>query len=159
MKESIIDVLMFLFEHYVDDEQIDAANREALQDELVAAGFGNTQVRRAFDWLEELAGAEAPQAIVSRGDTMRIYTRDEQARLGSEGIGFLHFLEQQRVLTPTTREQVIERACALDGHDIDLDDLKWVVLMVVFNQPDDDGDRDLAWVEELVYDERPFVLH
>ncbi len=158
MKESIIDVLMFLFEHYQDDEQIDAANRDVLQDELVAAGFGNRQVRRAFDWLEELADMEAPRPLVARSDTMRIYTRDEQARLGRDGIGFLHFLEQNRVLSAATREQVIERACALDGHDIDLDDLKWVVLMVVFNQPDE-PERDLAWVEELVYDERPFVLH
>ncbi len=33
------------------------------------------------------------------------------------------------------RELVLDRAMALDQDELDLDDLKWVVLMVLFNQP------------------------
>jgi Smg protein len=39
---------------------------------------------------------------------------------------------------------------ALEDDDIDLDQLKWVVLMVLFNQPGHES--AYAWMEDLVID-------
>ncbi len=47
--------------------------------------------------------------------------------------GILLFLEQIQVLNLETREMVIERVLALDTAEFDLEDLKWVILMVLFN--------------------------
>ena len=46
---------------------------------------------------------------------------------------------------------------ALNEEEIDLEQLKWVVLMVLFNQPD----RELAYsdLEDLVFEETPPYLH
>ena len=158
MKENVLDVLMYLFENYIDEDQIAEPDRENLETELVEAGFGGTEVSKAFDWLESLATLEhMPRPSRMKKQSHRIYTVDEQQRLGSEGIGFLLFLEQNGILSDDAREQVLEHAHALDLEQIDMDQLKWVVLMVLFNQKDQA--TNLSWLEDLIYDEVPVQLH
>jgi Smg protein len=46
---------------------------------------------------------------------------------------------------------------ALEADDIGLEQMKWVVLMVLFSQP---GQEDaFERMEDLVYEERPELLH
>ncbi|HHJ18214.1 MAG TPA: DUF494 domain-containing protein [Gammaproteobacteria bacterium] len=158
MKEGIIDVLMFLLENYVDDGIPVEPDWNNLEDQLIEAGFGNFEVNKAFDWLEDLSRLEPVKSDAAFSRSMRVYRPEEAERLGREGMGLLYFLEQNGVLSNLTREQVIERVLALDSTHLDLDQLKWVVLMVLFNQPHEGG-TDLAWLEELVYDERPINMH
>ncbi len=159
MKENVLDVLMYLFEHYIDEDQITEPDRADLETRLVEAGFGNTEVSKAFDWLESLAALDSNPLLDGQKlqDSQRIYSELENSRLGAEGIGFLLFLEQNGILKPEAREQVLEHVLALDIDTIDLDQLKWVVLMVLFNQKDQA--TNLAWLEDLVYDEGPVELH
>ena len=51
------------------------------------------------------------------------------------------------------REVVIDRAMALDQDEVDLDDLKWVVLMVLFNQPG--AEAAFAWMESQMFGDDP----
>ena len=46
---------------------------------------------------------------------------------------------------------VIDRLCALDKPFILLEDLKWVVLMVLFNVPG--SEQAYAQMEDLIFDE------
>ncbi len=157
-KESVLDVLMYLFEHYIDEDQSAEPDRDDLEDRLITAGFHGLQVSRAFDWLEELASGQLPESDKEKSSSTRIYTADEINRLSTKGIGSLIFLEKNDILTPVTREQVIERIMALDSDAVSAEELRWVVLMVLFNQSEDDS-ANLAWLEELVYDERPLLPH
>jgi Smg protein len=158
MKENIFDVLMYLFEHYIEEDPHTEPNRNDLEGHLLEVGFGNTEVSRAFDWLEDLAQLKTSGHNSSQSDSMRVYRDDELSQLTTEGVGFLHFLEQSDVLTPAIREQIIDRAQALDSHPVHIDQLKWVVLMVLFNQPHDEP-ADLTWLEDLVYDDQGLTLH
>jgi Smg protein len=81
---------------------------------------------------------------------VRIYTGDEMGRLDTRCRGFLIFLEQVGVLDGLSRELVIDRVMALEDEEMDLDQLKWVVLMVLFNQPG--RESAYAWMEDLVID-------
>lgn len=47
----------------------------------------------------------------------------------------LAILEQVKVLNVETREMVIDRVMELDEPALILEDLKWVILMVLFNAP------------------------
>lgn len=159
MKESVLDVLMYLFDHYFDDDEVDVeSDRESLQLDLVDAGFPEAEIHKAFVWLEGLAG----EPEVCTGDnreslSMRIYSSDEAGRLDAECRGFLLFLEQVKVLDATTRELVVDRVMALESEAIDLEQLKWVVLMVLFNQP---GQETMfSWMEEFVFDREACRLH
>ena len=55
MKETILDVLLYLFENYFYDDPDAVRDRDSLQAGLIQAGFTPTEVSKAFDWLDELA--------------------------------------------------------------------------------------------------------
>lgn len=137
MNESVLDVLMYLFEHTMDEESDEEPDRAELERHLVEAGFARPEIDRALGWLDRLM-SEAP--LTSRGGdsaAQRIYAPEERKRLDTEAHGFLLHLEQNGLLTAGTRELVLDRVMELDAEEIDLDQLRWVVLMVLFNQPDD----------------------
>ncbi len=71
--------------------------------------------------------------------------------------GFLLFLEQIQVLNLETREMVIDRVMALDNAEFDLEDLKWVVLMVLFNIPG--YESAYQQMEELLFEVNEGYLH
>ena len=54
MKETVLDVLMYLFETFVDSEDDPEPDRLELRDELSRAGFGDGEIDRALDWLDGL---------------------------------------------------------------------------------------------------------
>jgi Smg protein len=152
MKESVLDVLMYLFEHYLDEETEVDSDQESLRGELVRAGFPDAEIGKAFAWLEGLTSEheEGGAIEVARVGSVRIYTGDEMGRLDTRCRGFLIFLEQVGVLDGLSRELVIDRVMALEDEEMDLDQLKWVVLMVLFNQPG--RESAYAWMEDLVID-------
>jgi Smg protein len=157
MKETILDVLLFLFENYFYDDPDAVRDRDSLQHGLIQAGFSPAEISKAFDWLEELAN-QRPASDEARADgPVRIYVEAELDRLDRDCLGFLMFLEQHGVLDADRRELVIDRAMALDQEEVDLDDLKWVVLMVLFNQPG--AEAAFAWMETQMFGDDPEPIH
>ena len=157
MKENVFDVLMYLFEnYYMDEDQGLAADRDVVHQELSQAGFPSREIDRAFLWMEGLASDDLAQAKPTER-SMRLYSSDESNRIDVESRGFLMFLEQMGVLSPANRERAIEQAMALESEDFDLDQMKWVILMVLFNQPE--GDDAYALIEDLVFDGSQRKLH
>ena len=163
MKESILDVLLYLFEHFFYEDPDAVRDRDSLQNgrihnQLAQAGFSQTEIGKAFDWLDELARqrpASSGQARVA--GPVRMYVEQELAKLDRESVGFLMFLEQQGILDAGQRELVLDRVMALDQDELDLDDLKWVVLMVLFNQPG--AEAAYAWMENQMFDGEPEPVH
>ena len=159
MKQTVIDILIYLFEHYFDDEMVIDSDRDRLQSELRSAGFDAVQVSRAFEWLQGLATQEEDITYgdVDGSGSNRILTTDERLKLDVECQGFLVYLEQVDVLDPRSRELVIERVMALRSEEIDIEQLKWIILMVLFNLPG--REESFLWMEDLVLDEATDVLH
>lgn len=163
MKESILDVLLYLFEHYFAEDAVPPmGDRETLQNgalftELNEAGFSEVEIHKAFDWLDALAN-QRPVAGEPRihGPT-RVFSAAESERLDIECRGFLLFLEQHGILDPAQRELVLDRAMALDQDELDLEDLKWVVLLVLFNQPG--SEAAYAWMETQMFLDEPEPVH
>ncbi len=155
----MFDVLMYLFENYMDDDVALDANQETLQVELVGAGFAHDEITKAFDWLDFIArhSASAMLQHAPHRHAIRVYNSEEQKVLDVKCRGFVLYLEQVGILDPVNRELVIDRAMALDMPDFDLDRLKWVVLMVLLNQPGQE--TRLAWLEDFVLENFPQQLH
>jgi len=157
MKENVFDVLMYLFEnYYMDDDGAVTPDRDIVQQELSQAGFPALQIDRAFQWMEGLSGEGNPPSMQAER-SMRLFANHEMDRLDTSCRGFILFLEQMGVLTPASRELAIDRAMALESEDFDLDQLKWVILMVLFNQPGQEA--AYTWVEDLVFDDIVNCLH
>ncbi len=154
MKENVFDVLLYLFENYMDEDPERMPDPDSLRNELVAAGFPERDIDKAFSWLESLT---CGQPIQTTMPTFRVYAPEEQAKLNQECRGLLLFLEQTGILTPSNRELVIDRAMALSAEELTLENLKWIVLMVLFSQPDQEA--AFARMEDLVYGTTPVALH
>jgi len=157
MKQEVFDILLYLFENYIyEDEDLDP---DEIEKELQSAGFNEQTIGKAFDWLDGLSSASEGKhaSILAHKQAIRIYTLEEMRHLDTECRGFLLFLEQMGVLDHISRETVIDRAMALDSDEMDLAQLKWVVLMVIFNQPG--GEAAAAWMEDIVIDQMATQLH
>ncbi len=156
MKETVLDVLMYLFESFVDSEEEPEPNRNELKGELERAGFGDREIERALDWLDGL-NSTAVTSTAPQSAAMRIFDRFEQERLDAAARGYLLHLEQIGILLPVQRELVIDRLLALDSEEIDTEQIKWVVMMVLFSQP---GQKEAyAQMEDLVFAEDSGWLH
>ncbi|MFQ5549044.1 MAG: DUF494 family protein [Woeseia sp.] len=158
MKENVLDVLMYLFETYVDAEEEPEPDQNELRDELFRAGFGDAEIDRALDWLDGLAENHDGQTCnPETAHGTRIYNDVEQSRLDANSRGFITYLEQIGILSPPQREILIDRLLALETPDIDVEQIKWVVLMVLFSQPG----QELAYarMEDLVFEESAGAVH
>ncbi len=148
MKETVLDVLMYLFENYQHGEFSDTDNQDTLRDELTAAGFPLDEVDHAFTWLDGLSEQRQLPLDLSVGRSLRVYAREELAKLSPECRGFLLNLEQLGILDSVNREVVIDRLMAFND-EIDLERVKWVCLLVLINRPE--AEEAFEHVEDLVY--------
>ncbi|ARR43071.1 hypothetical protein CAY59_00815 [Vibrio campbellii] len=158
----MMDILMYLFETYIHSDAELQVEQDELEDELLRAGFQQKDIYKALVWLEELAALQqsdehsAISTCIASAST-RIYTASEMQRLDLECRGFLLFLEQIHVLTTETREMVIDRVMGLETNEFELEDLKWIILMVLFNVPGNENAYTL--MEELLYTKEQGILH
>lgn len=159
MKENVIDVLMFLFDNYLSFEEGVSTDEATITSELEEAGFETQEITKAFDWLEGLAGIRALPAAPTPTVTpsLRVYTTDEQAKLSTACRGFLLGLEQAGILDPLSREIIIDRAMAIETETLRLQPFKRIVGLIMVNRTH--REEILAWLEDLIYDDVPQILH
>jgi Smg protein len=155
----MFEILMYLFENYMDGSVALNADSDTIVSELELAGFNRGEIGRALDWLEGLSRVQenvkaGPQ---STPHAIRYYAPEECERIGLEGRGFLLYLEQLSILDPMTREVVIDRLMALDNREVDLGGIKWVVLIALFNQPDKKS--ALSLLQDMILSDAFDVLH
>ena len=159
--ETMFEVLVFVYENYWRGDA--CPELEQLGRKLSAAGFEVDDIQQALSWLDGLNLASHNTELIDisqsarthhteSAHSLRVYSVAEQDHLGAECLGFINFLESADVLSPHMREIVMDRAMAIPGNPIHLDDLKIIVLMVYWSiglEPDalvldelcDDADR------------------
>lgn len=158
MNENVFDILVYLFENYADGEMELGFDQELVKQELNSVGFPRSDIKKAFVWLEDLAlsGENDIEHPTPSDLSTRIYNSHELKKLGVDARGFLCFLEQVNVLNSCSRELVIERVMAFEG-ELDLEQLKWITLLVLFNHSAEDDALDM--LEDLVYNQAINTLH
>lgn len=155
----MFEVLMYLFENYMDGSVALNADQDTIVSELEQAGFLRSEIGRALDWLD---GLNRVQETVQAGpvltsNAIRHYAPEECERLGMEGRGFLLYLEQISIMDAMTREIVIDRIMALDHREVDIGGIKWVVLIALFNQPDKKS--ALSLLQDMILSDAFDILH
>ncbi|MCC6302264.1 MAG: DUF494 domain-containing protein [Gammaproteobacteria bacterium] len=157
MKENTFDVLMYLFEHCLDEDRSIEQDESALKGMLRSAGFAQTEINKAFHWLENLAQPYDGVGANTAAGVLRVYASPETAKLDRECRGFLLALEAHEIIDASTRETIIERAMALELDEFNLERFKWIVMMVLANQPE----RELAhlWLETVIFDRNSGYMH
>jgi Smg protein len=157
VKDNVLDLLIYLFENYMSADDEPRPDRHTLKVELDKAGFAEADVERALEWLDGLSGEQLGKVAEATARAVRIFSGQELLRLDTDVRGYLMYLENVRILSGTQRELVIDRLMALEADEIDIDQVKWVVLMVLFSQPGQES--AYAQMEDLVFEERTDALH
>lgn len=155
MNEDIFDVLIYLFENYMDSETDIIPNTNTLQTELKAAGFHARNISLAFDWLDTLALQEEPN--FKSAYNFRIFCAEECQKLDMECRNFILFLQGINILNSVSRELVIDRAMAIENTHISIEELKWITLIVLLSQPDEE--LAIAHMENIIYQEAMAFLN
>ena len=155
MTNNILDVLTYMFDYLFEEAEQDAAHEiddVELKAHLSEAGFDVTRIDKALSWLENIAtiqdGKVKPFTTAYKG-SMRIYTTAEKMKLNAKSRGFLLFMENIGQLSANQREMIVEQVMSLGDASISLEDLKWVVMMVLGNSTD--GEVSAQWLESIVF--------
>jgi Uncharacterized protein conserved in bacteria len=152
----MFDVLVFLFENYFEANV--HPDFDTLEQELSAAGFESSEINQAFDWLsglDDLAETPYPETLVD-SRSVRCYATAELEKVNTESRGLLTFLESSGVINPLQREWVLDRLMALNEAEVSLEQVKWIVLMVLWKQGHVD---ETLFLEDLLLDEGEATLH
>lgn len=157
MKENTLDVLFYLFDNYPEVGQQEDESRDTLNSYLQQAGFHTGEINRAFDWLESLGDETMRVDPTFHNNSLRVFSHHEQQWLDGECQSYLLSLEQANILTPDTREQVIDRVLELKDEAFDLAKLQWVVLMVMVNRPNENNSH--FWAEGMMDSSEQRVYH
>ncbi len=150
MKNDVLDVLMYIFERFQDQEYVIIDEASKLTEELKEVGFSGNEIDSALVWLDGLMDVreQADETIPTvTATSTRIFCDQEKRVFNKQAQGFIYQLEQLGVLDPITRELVIERIMALDIPDVELEQVKWITMMVLFNLPG--RESACAWFENI----------
>lgn len=150
----MFDVLVYLYENYWRPDA--CPDHAQLTRKLSAMGFESDEIEEALTWLDGLATAAESYVGEQQPDSLRVYSNAEQEHLGEDSIGFVSFLESAGVLPPSMREMVIDRATAIPGGPVDLEDLKIIVLMVFWSLGEE---PDALILDELFVAEEDRLIH
>tara|TARA_B100001250_G_scaffold414503_1_gene453330 strand:- start:17669 stop:18148 length:480 start_codon:yes stop_codon:yes gene_type:complete len=153
MKESVIDILMYLFESFMSSDEYPKPDRDEIKEELLNIGFTDRVIERALDWLDGLnqSNIGKDKSLSMPSKTVRIYNKDELHRLDANARGYLIHLQQIGILNDNQRELVIDRLLNLDSYEIHIEQIKWVVMIILFIQPEQKKAYNL--MEELILSE------
>ena len=153
----MFDLLVYMFEKYLSSKNnLDFANMSL---ELEAAGFNNKDIESALDWFAELKkmSVRIPQSqSLKLNNKLRIFTDKEKEKFSIDGLGFILFLEQAQVLNSIEREIIIDRAMALNQNIINIDEVRWIVMMTLWNNG---RENDYIFVEDALYQTEQLILH
>jgi Smg protein len=150
----MFDVLVYLYETYGRSDA--CPNHDQLTRKLSSVGFESDEIEEALSWLDGLGTAATSYVGQQSLDSLRVYSQIEHNHLGEDSVGFISFLESAGVLSPPMREMVIDRASAISGGPVDVEDLKIIVLMVFWSlgtQP------DALILDELFVDAEDRLIH
>lgn len=147
----MVEVIEFLFEGLVS-RQIDLnlkINIEQIARELPNIGFEIDEIDSALSWLNETIFHSHPlDENLNSSHATRIYDSFELQKLDEKARGLLYFLEQNKMITPSVREFIIERALALHTNYIGKEEIRWVLLFVMMNSQA--RDDIIGWLEKNI---------
>ena len=149
---------MYLFKNHMENDCRLKNTPQKLIAELQRIGFEKEAINKAFNWLAELSVLQFNVKLnPPHENSIRIFNADEYKKMDKKCRGFIIYLQKLGILNSATRELVISQLMQLDCKRVALKQVKWVALMVLFNQA---NQRDaLLCMEYLVLNDNKETMH
>ena len=134
----MLDVLIYVFEKYMRSHEGICFERDAMADNLKEAGFEGGEIGDALAWLDALKHERSAMMPHAKQTALasRVYQHGEIAKIGVDNINVLIKLENVCILNAQSRELVIDRLMALSDSQLAVYQVKCVVLLVLFSDPE-----------------------
>ena len=158
MNENTVELLLYLFENYIYENQNSKLDEQSIQQGLSQAGFATLTIDSAFSWLEDLqADIISYQNINIKKGSFRVFTNSENQKIDEECQDFILYLNNSDILNSAQREILINAIMKPEINQFDVDDLQWLALMVLFSQPDQE--QAFANLEALLFETEEIYEH
>src|ERR1700748_950945 len=92
VKDNVLDLLIYLFENYMNADDEPRPDRVTLKHELDKAGFAERDIERALSWLDGLSGEQLGEVAQAAARAIRIFNSQELQRLDTDVRGYLMYL-------------------------------------------------------------------
>jgi len=161
MNTEVLDILMYLFDIYMDDIHSNQPSEEDIRNELASIGFHHSTVDHAFDWLDELSFLpdDIDHIETLYGQTQyngtRIFNHFELEKFNHQAQGLLLELVELEVISISQRELIIEKALSLNVVHINQEQIKLIILMVLYNLSD--SVESYTWIQDHLYADMPTI--
>jgi Smg protein len=129
MKATIFDLLIRLFQAMGTNKQSDAEYFEYCVETLKSAGLNRKDLNHALSWLDKFSKGPH-QDYSEQRKVVRIFSEQESRKISVQGQGFLLQLLRFGAIDMQTLEHILECAMELEVSEINLNQLKWIVVML-----------------------------
>lgn len=157
----MFEVLVYMFQNYIDTQF--RPDDDTLSKELSAAGFDDRDINNAFDWFNQLEQMSVQADIFANAShsNTRIFTQAELSKISGESIGFILFLVQANILNTAQRELVLELAMNLPQLKINIEEMRWIVLMTTWgaSKTGRDKTKEYLFIEDVLLNKQKPTLH
>ncbi len=158
MNENIVELLLYLFENYIYENEEASMDEKTIHQGLSQAGFASLTIDNAFNWLEDLQkDINSYQSVQIQNDSFRVFTAKEHMKIDEESLDFILYLNSSGILDNVQREILINAIMKLEVNHFEVDDLQWLALMVLFSQPDQE--QAFANLEALLFETEELYEH
>lgn len=147
----MMDVLVYVFENYMTEQYNieETDHRQQIIHSLQKIGFSPGLIEEALMWLQQVS--RTPDDVIQPSNTaFRHFSQKEQHILGEEGIEFIEYLVAQGILDNHSLELLIDGLLYLKADNLEVDDLQWLALIILFSQPDQE--QAFVDLERLLFD-------
>ncbi len=155
MKLNIVEVIIFLYQHYLDRNEERLPDLEKWLVQNTKQYLITTPPSKEKE-LEVTKQAKETRADPSASEAIRVYSQDERQRLDSMCQGYLLKLEQEGVISPPIREKIIQEALALD-RELELLDIEYVAQDIICEEMENNA--KLSHLHKIFVENQNLVLH
>ena len=131
----MFDILFYLVENFFPHGTL--PDNETITRKLSDAGFEEEDISEVLGWLRGFSSLEDPNAYRGTLDNnvgFRVFSPEEVNGLSTKARGFLTFLVDSALISPTQREVIIERVIALAEFQVGVDEIKLIVLLALWHE-------------------------
>lgn len=133
MLSRLIEMVSFILAKSIENEEDDwVVLRNDLTEQLEGRGFNGQEIDIAFEVANRIRSRieDAPSVPITL-KTNQVYHFLEMLKISKEARGFLIALVSQGLISPEQKEEIVERAFYLDYPEIGLEEMQFLVNLVI----------------------------
>lgn len=140
---NLLEVLEYIFKYSSQTGNDLSTSKDAMLTKLEEYGYSKEMLEKAFSWLSDLVKQQLCfEKPTETSDAFRIFTQREIAKLSLNCRNTLLTLGRLGILDIKAKEIVIHQLMQINKTNIDVEELTWVVALVLLSTPNQKDVKD-----------------